>query len=48
MLWHCQRMKIVVVIKVLSLHHDISTSSGEEVIVFTLAHSPDFREVKNK
>src|SRR5271170_7985674 len=26
--------------KVLSLHHDISTVSGEEVILFTLAESP--------
>lgn len=31
--------------KVLSLHHDIS---GEEVVLFTLAHSPLFRETKNK
>ena len=30
-------------IKVLSLHHDISTVSGEEVVLFTLAESPDFR-----
>jgi len=34
--------------KVLSLHHDISTLSGEEVIVFTLASSPAFREAKKK
>jgi uncharacterized protein YbcI len=33
-------------IKVLSLHHDISTVTGEEVVVFTLAESPDFREAK--
>jgi uncharacterized protein YbcI len=31
-------------VKVLSLHHDISTVIGEEVILFTLANSPDFRE----
>jgi uncharacterized protein YbcI len=31
-------------IKVISLHHDISTTTGEEVILFTLAESPDFRE----
>jgi uncharacterized protein YbcI len=30
--------------KVLSLHHDISTVTGEEVILFTLAESPRFRE----
>jgi uncharacterized protein YbcI len=35
-------------IKVLSLHHDISTSTGEEVVLFTLAESPDFRETKKK
>src|SRR5512140_1895760 len=28
-------------IKVLSLHHDISTTTGEELILFTLAESPD-------
>jgi uncharacterized protein YbcI len=35
-------------IKVLSLHHDISTVTGEEVVLFTLAESPDFREAKKK
>jgi len=35
-------------IKVLSLHHDISTSSGEEIVVFTLVSAPNFREVKQK
>ena len=34
--------------KVLSLHHDISTSSGEEVVLFTLAESPQFREIRKK
>ena len=33
-------------IKVLSLHHDISTVTGEEVVLFTLAESPQVREVK--
>jgi uncharacterized protein YbcI len=32
----------------LSLHHDISTVTGEEVIIFTLAESPTFREAKKK
>ena len=32
----------------LSLHHDISTITGEEVVLFTLAESPDFREAKRK
>jgi uncharacterized protein YbcI len=31
-------------VPVLSLHHDISTVSGEEVVLFTLAESPAFRE----
>jgi uncharacterized protein YbcI len=35
-------------VKVLSLHHDISTLTGEEVVVFTLAGSPLFRETKRK
>jgi uncharacterized protein YbcI len=29
-----------------SLHHDISTLTGEEVVVFTLADQPQFRETK--
>ena len=35
-------------VKVLSMHHDISTSTGEKVVLFTLAESPLFRETKNK
>ena len=35
-------------VKVLSLHHDISTLTGEEVVVFTLAETPHFRETKSK
>jgi uncharacterized protein YbcI len=34
-------------VKVVSLHHDISTATGEEVILFTLAKSPEFRQPKN-
>ena len=33
-------------VKVVTMHHDISTITGEEVVLFTLARSPDFREVK--
>ena len=33
-------------VKVLSLHHDISTATGEEIVVFTLAGAPLFREIK--
>jgi uncharacterized protein YbcI len=35
-------------IKVVSLHHDISTMSGEEIVLFTLAESPVYREVKKR
>ena len=38
----------IVGVKVVSLHHDISTSTGEEVVLFTLAESPLFRETKKK
>lgn len=34
-------------VKVLSLHHDISTSTGEEVVLFTLSEAPLFRELKH-
>ncbi len=33
-------------IKPKSLHHDISTISGEEIVVFTLLEAPEFRETK--
>ena len=35
-------------VKVVSLHHDISTKTGEEIVVFALAASPLFRDVKKK
>jgi uncharacterized protein YbcI len=35
-------------VKVLSLHHDISTTTGEEVILFTLVEAPTLREAKRK
>jgi uncharacterized protein YbcI len=38
----------VTTVAVVSLHHDISTLSGEEIIVFTLASAPVFRETKKK
>jgi uncharacterized protein YbcI len=34
--------------KVVSLHHDISTLTGEELVLFTLADPPPFRETKKK
>jgi uncharacterized protein YbcI len=33
-------------IRVVSLHHDISTVTGEEVVLFTLASSPVVRETR--
>ena len=35
-------------VAVLSLHQDISTVTGEEVVLFTLAESPAFRDTKKK
>ena len=34
--------------KPLSLHHDISTLTGEEIVAFTLAEAPCYREAKKK
>ena len=31
---------------VVSLHQDISTATGEEVVIFTLDHAPEFRETR--
>jgi len=33
-------------VPVVSLHHDISTVTGEEVVLFTLAEQPLFRETR--
>jgi uncharacterized protein YbcI len=35
-------------VSVLSLHHDVSTTTGEEVVLFTLAEPPLCRQAKNK
>ena len=35
-------------VKVLSLHHDISTVTGEEVVLFILGDSPLFRAAKKQ
>src|SRR4051812_33119164 len=35
-------------VKPLSLHHDISTVTGEEIVVFSLAESPLPRETRKK
>jgi len=34
--------------EIISLHHDISTVTGEEIVVFTLVKPPDVREPKRK
>lgn len=35
-------------VKVVSLHHDISTMTGEELVLFTLASRPPCRETTKK
>jgi uncharacterized protein YbcI len=35
-------------VKIVSMHHDISTVTGENVVVFTLAESPLTREARKK
>ena len=35
-------------VSVVSMHHDISTMTGEEVVVFALTGPPLFRETKKK
>jgi uncharacterized protein YbcI len=35
-------------IRVMSMHHDISTVTGEEVVLFTLAETPKVRETKKR
>jgi uncharacterized protein YbcI len=35
-------------VKVVSLHHDVSTATGEEVVLFTLAEPPLYRETRKK
>jgi CheY-like chemotaxis protein/uncharacterized protein YbcI len=35
-------------VKVISMHHDISTVTGEEIVLFTLADSPLVRAKKNR
>jgi uncharacterized protein YbcI len=34
--------------KVVSMHHDISTATGEEVVLFTLAETPQVRETRSQ
>ncbi|MBA4018958.1 MAG: hypothetical protein C0483_17455 [Pirellula sp.] len=41
-------LKEITGVEVLSLHHDISTMTGEEIVVFTLVEAPSFRETRKK
>jgi uncharacterized protein YbcI len=41
-------VKDITGVKVVSLHHDISTVTGEEVVLFTLAEPPRYREHKTR
>src|SRR5688500_14039195 len=41
-------IKDVTGVKVVSIHHDISTVTGEEVVLFTLTESPLFRGVRKR
>jgi uncharacterized protein YbcI len=39
-------IKDITGVKVVSLHHDISTVTGEEVVLFTLANAPAVRDTR--
>jgi uncharacterized protein YbcI len=39
-------IKGIIGVNVVSLHHDVSTSTGEEMVLFTLAKPPVLRELK--
>ena len=41
-------VKEITGVKVVTLHHDFSTKTGEEVVLFTLAESPILRSAKKK
>lgn len=41
-------VKEITGVDVLSLHHDISTLTGEEVVIFTLREPPSFRDSKKR
>jgi len=41
-------MEEITSVKVVSLHHDISTVTGEEVVLFTLVEPPLCRELKKR
>ena len=35
-------------VEIISMHHDISTVTGEEFVLFTLQQAPDVRETRKK
>ncbi|BBO32280.1 DUF2294 domain-containing protein [Lacipirellula parvula] len=41
-------IETVTEVKVVSLHHDISTKTAEEILVFTLVTAPECRESKKR
>ncbi len=41
-------VKGVTGVDVVSMHHDISTATGEEVVMFTLSRPAVFREIKKR
>jgi uncharacterized protein YbcI len=41
-------VKEITGVDVVSLHHDISTLTGEEVVIFSLREPPSFREPKKR
>ena len=41
-------VKAITEVSVVSVHHDISTATGEEIVIFTLEQSPIFRDAKNR
>ena len=41
-----EMVQVITGVKVVSLHYDISTVTGEEIVVFTLAEPPPCREAK--
>ena len=43
-----QMVEAIIRVKVLSLHHDISTTTGEEVLVFTMTEVVTCRDAKTK
>lgn len=41
-------IQLITGVSVKSLHHDISTRTGEEVVIFTLSQEPTCREMSRR